>query len=507
MRLTRFSRIGCVLLLVAYGLSATRCLYADEAPVTASNLKEDAFGSAADQGRLAWAILEAIEQQNISPPSRQAMIQVITRTLFRIPKEAEKPFPYRELLERVDSEFLQCQSADEMALVVEGNKQLHLDFDRVIAELTSGFGENLGGFRLIRAKDHDVKEQIQGNRYVGLGVRLRMNDSSRLPIFAAIIPGGPADRAGLKPNTTIYEVDGRPTEKVPLETIVDWIRGPVGSDVTLRVSSDGTSEQRLVTLRRGLVRVESLRNQKQQLLTKDGLRFDPREPIGWISVGDINSSTLHELRVAEQYAKEDGIRVLVLDFRGFGRDGDLHQSLLIADSFLDGGAIWTRIDGSAEPRIEFADRECLFRDIPLVVLIDRTTQPCHCAIAAALQDAGRAKIVGESPEFNGIISSTVRLNGVPYSLTMATTGLKRVRQDRQWPVQPDYSVTENAKVTSPIRAVPTPRKNEEIMARPAAPKKRLPIGDVAILVALELQRALPAPSAQPADHVQTLKLK
>ncbi len=443
MGLRAFSRLGFFLLSLACGLSATRCLYADEAPVTSWDQKEEAFGSAADQGRLAWAILEAIEQHNISPPPRKDLIRAITRGLFRVPKDAAKDFPYRKLLERVDAEFLECQNADEMAHAVERNERFNLDFDRVVADLRSGFGENLGEFRLIRSKDHDVEEQFHGNRYVGLGINVFPNDPSHLPVIMKIRPGGPADSGGLKPKTYIHEIDGRPTENVPQGKILDWIRGPIGTDVTLKVSTEMSKEQRLVTLTRGLVRVESLKDRNREPISRDGLRYDRREPIGWISVETINGSTLHELRVVENQAREDGIQVLVLDFRGFGQPDDFHQSLLVADSFLDGSPIWTRTEASTEPRVEYADRDCLFRDILLVVVVDRTTRPSLSAIAAALQDAGRATLVGESPYFMGVISSTVRLNGVPFSLAMATARLDRARRDRQWPLEPDYSVVEN----------------------------------------------------------------
>ncbi len=566
MGLTTFSRLGCVVLLLTYGVSGPGRLCADEANVAASDLKEETFGSAADQGRLVWALLEAIEQHHIAPPPRQALIRVITRTFFRVPKDAPDDVLYRELLESLDAEFLKCQSADEMAKFVERTECLQLDFGRVIADLKSGFGEILGEFHLIRSKDHDVEEQFRGNRYVGLGVGLRMNPSGS-PSFARIVPGSAADRGGLVANTYIHEIDGRSTENLSQEKILDLLRGPAGSDVTLKVSTDQSKEQRDVTLTRGVVRFESLKNRNHQSLNRDSLRIDQQEPIGWIHVETINGSTLHELRVAEQRAKEDGIQVLVLDFRGNETPGDLHQALLVADSLLDGGAICERIEGSAEPKIEYADRECLFREVRLVVLIDLTTGPFHSVIAAALRDSGRAKLVGRSAEFKGFISSTVRLSGVPYSLTMNTIRLNRLSDNYQWPLIPDYSIAQNdgvaanqppipqgfrmgnrmildsdlntrpsdvGKMTSSIEAkrsadsaksdqdpqrrsnasevvaqdtpkipqVPKSQQNDQLPVRRTSLKRQLPIEDLAILVAMEIQRGLPPRSVQPVAHAQ-----
>ena len=600
MGLPRFSRL-CVFLLLAYGVSGTRGLCTDDVAAPAPDLNQQTLGSAADQGRLAWAILEAIEQNHIEPPPRHALLRVITRAFLKVPKDALKDVPhdeldagtagkgprveeagassksnaaaYQELLDRIDAEYLQSQSADEMAALFERLEGLQPELKRFIDDITPEFGKILGGFRLIRAKDHDVEEQLNGNRYVGVGVNLSMNDSSRPPVFVMIRPGGPADRGGLKPNTYIHEIDGRSTEKVPQETILDWIRGPIGSDVTLKVSSDQSKEQRLVTLTRGLVRVESLKDRHRGSLRRDTIRFDRREPIGWITVETINGSTLHEFRIAEHQAKEDGIRVLVLDFRQtYHGINDLHRASLVADGFLDGGAIWEKADRRADSRIENADRECLFRDVLLVVVVDQTTSPTHCAIAAALQDAGRAKLVGEAPGFNGVISSTVRLSGVPYSLTMPTIRLNRARRDRQWPLEPDYSVAENtagsvnhteipkgfrigdrvilesylmekpseirrnqtaneptktdypsASILEPQRSsitsnavtqdrsstrpVPTQKQNENFPIRLVPPKRKLEMDDVAILVALELQRGLTSASARPANGAQNSQSK
>ena len=388
------------------------------------------FGSAADRGRLAWAVLEAIERDHINPPPRNVLISRLSYALLGVHEETP-PHVLRDL----NSDWILCQSADEMADLTARSQLPGVSLDQFIENLTRGISKLLGEARLIRARDHDVEEQFRGNRYVGLGVTLRTENA--LPVFATIMPGGPAERAGLEPNTVIHEIDGRFTKDVPLQTIVDWLRGPQGSDVTLGVLSP-KGDLRDLTLTRGVIRMASLKNQKFQSIGPGEVKWRGSEPIGWITFEKISSSTLHELRTADHQAKTEGLRVLVLDFRHGGQSEDLHQALLIADSFLDGGPIWEQTDRASGSRIEFADRECLFRGLPIVVLIDQNSGTAHCAIAAALQDAGRAQLVGESPDFEGRINTIVRLDGVPYSLMIETTRLQRMRPDRQWPLVPDF---------------------------------------------------------------------
>jgi hypothetical protein len=80
----------------------------------------------------------------------------------------------------------------------------------------------------------------------------------------------------------------------------------------------------------------------------------------------------------------------------------------------------------------------LFRGIPIVVILRPRAGDASIAIAAALQDAGRAVIVGDPPNFIGAFTNTIKLDGVPFALKMQTAKLTRARRDRRWPLQPEY---------------------------------------------------------------------
>jgi hypothetical protein len=175
-------------------------------------------------------------------------------------------------------------------------------------------------------------------------------------------------------------------------------------------------------------------------VSQASFRYDPSEPVADLVVTGITGSTLQELRTAEVRLRADGIRALILDFQHSERSDDFHQARLVADGLLDGGTLWHWHERGAEPRRESADRECLFRGMRLVVVVSQQTGPAHAAIAAALQDAGRAVIVGHSPGFDGTVATGIPLQDEQHVLWMNTARLTRARADRTWPLMPDHPI-------------------------------------------------------------------
>src|SRR5262249_35110657 len=146
------------------------------------------------------------------------------------------------------------------------------------------------------------------------------------------------------------------------------------------------------------------------------LAFDLR--IRYVKVRQINGSTVHDLRKLDREFQRDGAAAVILDFRSTSAD-DLHHTLLLADALLDGGKIGrlpSRIGGQ-----EFrADRDRLFRGLPMAVLVDRHTRGGGEWVAAALQDNKAAIVVGERTAGNWEVYSQVRIPGTDDSLKLQT---------------------------------------------------------------------------------------
>jgi hypothetical protein len=146
--------------------------------------------------------------------------------------------------------------------------------------------------------------------------------------------------------------------------------------------------------------------------------LSPKPAIAYLKIDSITASTARELASWEPRLREAGIQGLILDLRGTGgREGfeGYHSALLLADSLLDGkplGKLRTR-DGVREFN---ADRDCLLRDVPLAILIDKYTNGPASWVAAALQDSNppeqrhrHAVIVGTPGGTDNFVRSTFPL--------------------------------------------------------------------------------------------------
>ena len=264
------------------------------------------------------------------------------------------------------------------------------------------------------------------------------------------------------------EVDGKSTQNVPAETVLDWLRGPIGTEVTLKIAAQLPHPEREVTLTRGVIRTDSVVGYRHEA-TSRGISHPSHPTVGWLRIPMISASTLHELRVVDGMVRQRGIRAMVIDFSLSRRGGNLHQAKLVADGLLESSPIWNYQERNAQPRLEIADSDCLFRGIPLVIFVSQRTSSDQTAIAAALQDAGRATIVGESPLNRGEVSTGVMLDEDTI-LNMTTARIRRTRSDRDWPLVPDVRTITQAELAvqqrtmSYRRSIPVNPKDSPVSA-------------------------------------------
>jgi carboxyl-terminal processing protease len=285
-----------------------------------------------------------------------------------------------------------------------------------------------------------VAEQVSGNRYVGIGVQLQLNREEHFPQVVSPVRGGPLHRAGVKPGDLIVEVDGKSTRDVGLTKVVQWIRGDEGVPVTLLIRRPGADATRKVSLTRSVVPFQTVVGYRR---AGEGwsYRIDPAVPVGYVWLESLTSSTLHELRQVESRLRAEGVRALVLDLRfGHSQDG-IHAAALVADGLLDGGLLWSVRDARGRLQPYRADRECLFRGWPLAALVERhTNDASFAALAAALQDNGRAVLVGESIPADGYVTRLIPLADGQGSLSLRTGRVVRAVESRGWPLRPDHRV-------------------------------------------------------------------
>jgi carboxyl-terminal processing protease len=282
-----------------------------------------------------------------------------------------------------------------------------------------------------------VQEQVRDNRYVGIGIQITGNAKEQYPQIVLPFRRGAAHTAGAKSGDLMVEIDGRDTKGVlDMDKVTGWLRGEEGTPVTVVVRQPGADATRTLKMVRAVIPLESVLGYRW---AGDGwdYRVDRDAGIAYVWVQPIKTSTLHELRQAERRLRADGAKAVVLDLRFSAGEGHLHDATLLADGLLDGGLMWS-VRGKDGKATEYrADREALFRGWPVVALLNGMNDSCQSLLLAALQDKGRATLVGEPTNNDGLVRSLFPLPGGPNAVTIVTARLERAAKDRGWPVRPD----------------------------------------------------------------------
>jgi carboxyl-terminal processing protease len=228
----------------------------------------------------------------------------------------------------------------------------------------------------------EVRRSFEGN-YEGIGIFVELRNG--LPTVVSPIPGTPADRAGLQPGDAIVAVDGRPTKSLPLDQVISWVRGPSGTRVTLTVQRPGQFNPFDVTLTR------------QRITAPAVLAQTLDHEFAYLRLTVFNERTVPELDKALSEALGAGRRGIVLDLRNNG-GGFVDSAQQTLGRFLEGGvAFYEDSDpgqgGITEMPVKPGGTRAY--KLPMVVLVNSYTASAAEIVAGALQDYGRATLIGE----------------------------------------------------------------------------------------------------------------
>ena len=238
-----------------------------------------------------------------------------------------------------------------------------------------------------------MQEQLQGNRYVGIHIQLSYDEKQKQAVIQELVPGGPADRAGGKKGDRIEQIDGADTQGMKLEQVVDRLRGPVGTELTVTVRQPKEKEARTLKMTRETLFLPTVVGLRKQSSGDWDLKVGGPDGVAYLRIKDITASTPHELRKLAQQFDAEGLKALILDLRDLS-NASLHPTVLLADSLLERGTIG-RVRTADRVTTHEATPDALFRGRPIAVLVDRGTVCGAEWLAAALQDNHRATDRGD----------------------------------------------------------------------------------------------------------------
>lgn len=229
----------------------------------------------------------------------------------------------------------------------------------------------------------------------GLGLEVAAGDGA-VRVVAAM-PGTPAARAGLLSGDLIVRVDDQAMQGVSLADAIAKMRGEPGTPVAITVRRGGQAEDFTVSLTRETIRRQAVRwNMEGEVLV--------------LQLSSFSGSVAHAMREAiVQATAAHAPRAVVLDLRG-NPGGLVREAVAIADLFLAQGDIVTvRGRGGKEQRTWKAGAAELLAGLPLAVLVDRRSASASELLAAALQDHGRAIVLGQRSFGKGTVQTTFSL--------------------------------------------------------------------------------------------------
>jgi len=260
----------------------------------------------------------------------------------------------------------------------------------------------------------------------GVGIQIGVKDN-RLAVIAPI-DGTPAQRAGIKSGDVIIKVNDDVTKDLSLMDAVQKMRGPKGSKVNLTIQREGETEPLVFTLVRDTIKIESV---KSKVI----------ENLGYVRLTQFQEATGKDLGKAIKQFKEQKVQGAIVDLRN-NPGGLLTAAVDVSEQFLPSGklVVYTKSrDGKKDEW--FAKSKDQLEDLPVIVLVNEGSASASEIVAGALQDYGRALIVGTTSFGKGSVQTILALgDGSGLRLTTAKYYTPNGRTIQSTGITPDIVV-------------------------------------------------------------------
>ncbi|MBI4389390.1 MAG: PDZ domain-containing protein [Nitrospinae bacterium] len=244
-------------------------------------------------------------------------------------------------------------------------------------------------------------------KFGGLGIEISIKNG--ILTVVSPIDDTPASKAGILAGDKIVKIEDESTVDMTLAEAVGHLRGETGTPITITIFRDSFKEPRDFTLVRDIIKVQSV---KSKAFGKE---------VGYVKIRSFSKTTSSDLDKALDELKNQGITKLVLDLRN-NPGGLLNQAVEVSDRFLDKDNLIVYTKGRAEEQnMRFTTHEKVQRvNYPMIVLVNGGSASASEIVAGALQDLGRAVVLGTQTFGKGSVQTIIPLSdGSALRLTTA----------------------------------------------------------------------------------------
>lgn len=319
---------------------------------------------------------------------------------------------------------------DNFVEEADEKKMLEAAMNGMLAELDPHSSYlNADDFKEFNDKSH--------GEFGGLGIQIT-SDRGAVRVISPI-DDTPAEKAGIKAGDYITHIDGEQVFDLTLNQAVKKMKGRPGTKVKLTVVSDD-GESREMTLKRAIIKVESVKHKVKMLAGADSEDKDTPK-IGYVRISDFGATTSRDLNKALKELEKEKVVGYVVDVRN-NPGGYLTAAIDVSDAFLDSGEI-VSTRGKEKTDIErvFAKPGDLTNGKPVVVLINHGSASASEIVAGALQDNGRGLVMGSQSFGKGSVQQQKPLgDGTAIHITIARYYTPSGRSIQNEGITPDVEV-------------------------------------------------------------------
>jgi len=294
-----------------------------------------------------------------------------------------------------------ASSDSELALIGEAWQKLHQNYvdaknldDQKLAYaaidgMTTAVGDT-GHTEFMTPEERASRRSSLSGSYVGIGAEVDTSPEG-LPMVVGVFRGSPAEKGGLHAGDIMLTVDGKTTQGETLDDTISRVRGKAGTTVVLTVRNGATGPVRTVSLVRADVHVDPV-----------SWSMVPGTKTAVLRLEQFSTGAADELHKALEDINKAGADHLVFDLRG-NPGGFVNEAVAIASEFVGSGNVYVERNAQGEEKATAVKPGGLATTIPLVVLVDNGTASAAEIVSGAIQDAGRAQIVGEKTFGTGTV--------------------------------------------------------------------------------------------------------
>jgi carboxyl-terminal processing protease len=232
--------------------------------------------------------------------------------------------------------------------------------------------------------------QNEGRANVGATVSKRFGYAA----VVSVLPGGPADKAGVQTGDIIEALEGKSTHEMSLAAIEEELAGKQGSTIDFSAVRPGKAEPQKITVTRDNIAIPG---------TTDKIMEDA---IGYIEPVTLTKGKAQEVAAKIREEQKKGAKKLILDLRNVS-DGDPSEAVAVANLLMNHGVI-TYLQGQKYPKQTFtADPQKAITNLPLVVLVNRGTAGPGEIVAGAILENNRGDVVGDKTFGSGSVQKVI----------------------------------------------------------------------------------------------------